>query len=413
MHGKTKQVLTILLLGAFLLCFAGCGKAAPPESPRSVSLQTCAETSGLEMAETENGYYSLFDGLLRYADKSDLTSWVPVCNKPDCEHTDDACPAYVRQQFFYLKDNRIYTTRSPIAIASANGEHIPQSQRLSDAAVYSTALDGTDMRMEYDLSPILPNGTAMSYQPAAGMDGIYYSTSVLQNDGSYLGQIVRLDDTGFAVLYTGDFVEAMSPSMDSTKSRNGMQGDFAVYSLLLNREPLENPNGDFADLYDSHLYRFTEDGYEEISNICQYDRRGAYLKGNDFYHFIPGEGYYHTDLGTGASEKWMEAQLPDSRAYHYGTDFIVETNLADQEPPETPELRIYSGNSWSEIPLPEGLFPEGASFSPYALSQEYFFFIMGMYDGTRAESHLYRIPLTGDPCTPELCTSNIIDFSHP
>lgn len=44
------------------------------------------ETSGNILWEVEQGYYLEYGYMLYYADKSDLSQWIPVCTKADCEH---------------------------------------------------------------------------------------------------------------------------------------------------------------------------------------------------------------------------------------------------------------------------------------------------------------------------------------
>lgn len=53
----------------------------------------CAVSGRGKMLETETGYYLIHNTMLFYADKSDLSRWVPVCAKPDCQHNDSGCYA--------------------------------------------------------------------------------------------------------------------------------------------------------------------------------------------------------------------------------------------------------------------------------------------------------------------------------
>ena len=77
-------VLTLLL--------SSCAKE--PEEKLEIQSDICAQSSsGLEMAETDAGYYCKADSMLYYADRSDLTNWVLVCNEPNCSGDLVVCPA--------------------------------------------------------------------------------------------------------------------------------------------------------------------------------------------------------------------------------------------------------------------------------------------------------------------------------
>ena len=69
----------------------------------------CEATSKDATVETENGYYMFIGStFLQYADKNNLSNWLPVCNKPNCLHQDQACNAYTASLAIVIKDNRIY-----------------------------------------------------------------------------------------------------------------------------------------------------------------------------------------------------------------------------------------------------------------------------------------------------------------
>lgn len=142
---RMRGCAALLLLSVLLFSFCACGKTRVPEQRVQIDLETCAITSNGQMAETESGYYAQFRGKLYYADESDLTNWVQVCNEPDCRHWDESCPAKMMPYGFWIQDNRIYSVRQTVTI-----EEIPTA----GDAIYSMAPDGTDLRLEYPLEAI-------------------------------------------------------------------------------------------------------------------------------------------------------------------------------------------------------------------------------------------------------------------
>ena len=103
-----KKGMLLLLCLAMLLC--GCGKEAKEIPVSSYIWETmpaltygsleyeklqaedwycgrCEATGNGKWAETDLGYYFMYDFNLFYADKEDLSNWVPLCNQPDCKHS--------------------------------------------------------------------------------------------------------------------------------------------------------------------------------------------------------------------------------------------------------------------------------------------------------------------------------------
>ena len=102
--------LTVFLISCLLVSLFGCSHNSPQSSVSSSKYALCATTSSYSMAETEDGIYTSFLGHLYYADKDNLSNWTPVCNKPNCDHTQRAleCDARISGSGFYLQQNRIY-----------------------------------------------------------------------------------------------------------------------------------------------------------------------------------------------------------------------------------------------------------------------------------------------------------------
>lgn len=369
---------------------AGTAAALPggiPAMPVVNNLETAAETSQYTMAETENGFYLEMDAQLLYADKSDLSNWVVVCNQPDCGHTgmEEDCAANLWDSpGFRLLDGRIYYLRSPANRADRSKVKY---------ALASIAPDGTNLQEERLITEI-PVGGASEATWLWTKEGLYHSRSGMGKDGNFENVIVRLTgDSGVAVY--------RETSMDwrYTGLHAAVRGDVAVYSELLSGYEESN----------KRVYRFLEDGYEEIPEIARYSLSGAYLNGNDLYRFQPGDGYYFTDLSTGESVKWMDAQLEESDAFIFGTNFVMETNFQKADPTE---MRLYDGQRWRAVTLPED-FGEGEKVyygrSP-VLTSRYLFIFTSRYDPGFYGDKMYAIDLTAENLTAVLCATFCTEY---
>lgn len=372
-----KRACFLLGAAALLLMLFGCIDRTTPEPGRD-DLNLCAQTSGGIMAETEEGYYLHILGRLYYADKTDLTNWVVVCNEPDCSHTADTCPAYFFSEF-RLREGRIESIRNPL--------NFDRTEDNCDA-LYSMALDGTDLRQEFKIEESKGDlgGTGRVYLLE---DRILARYSLMQPDGRFREFVLQIDGEGTHFLYDRQSEEANFELFCRASDWDPMRGDLAMYvDLVAGGETL------------AHLYRPTASGLEEIENVCDYDRIGAYLTENRLLRFVPNNGYYETDLTTNESRKWEEAQLQDSWAFHLTETYILETNLLAKNDLETPEVRFYDGTAWRSVKLPAELMAEPeVTLAPLALTTEGLF--LTTYPEHNAE--LYYIPLGADQLTMTLC----------
>lgn len=185
----------------------------------------CYYTSGGAMAETEQGFFYKYGDVLYYADKSDLTNWVAVCNEPKCGHNVSSCSAYVVNGF-YLSGNRIYSLRNP--------QDLNPEDTACDA-VYSMALDGTGIRLEY----IIPNSSLENggFSHAVIYGGNVYSCySELQNDGTYINRLQCSDLDGTNVLYESTEAEGNLCSLLPAHVMYSLKGDKVFVSVMLANE---------------------------------------------------------------------------------------------------------------------------------------------------------------------------------
>ena len=352
-----RKVLSIFLVAAIVIsCVMGCsqntGKLNGVSVKQALTLDTAAISSCGELVETENGYYYSGFGGLVYADKSDLTNWVLVCNDPACEHITATCSAKTNGGIAMVND-RILSLRSTEDFKSVGK---------SGLGVYSMAPDGTDLQLEYFVEDTIGVNEGSTYSISGNGQGSFYcGMYILQTDGTYLGRILT------------------ATAKSSTVIAEATKNDMSPYAL----SHATNIRGDAVlrtDIYipmeerGNHLYRISEDTLEDISQAEQYDPIPGYLSGDDLYHYVPGKGYYHTKISTGESQKMLDAQLKDGQGYHFLEHFVVEHNMTFGNIPEKPRLLFNNGEKWVDVEFPEDFeYTEESNLSLRALTTEHIF----------------------------------------
>ena len=358
-----RKGLSVIL--AFLIamsCFAGCnqniGKSSNDIDNKmlysdTLSIETASRTSNGRLVETEIGYYCCTSDQLLYADKSDLSKWVLVCNDPKCKHMLATCPAKVFGGIA-IENGRILSLRNTEDFAL---------EGMSGYGVYSMAPDGTDLQLEYfvEESRGVNEGSYIGAF-ADGQGSFYCGMSIMQTDGTYLNRVVKATADSSIVL-----AETVKKDMSTyvAQRANAMRGDIALRTDIY--VPTEEAN--------QHLYRISSDKLEDISRALQSDSLCGSLSGDDLYHHIPGKGYYHTQISTGKSQKMMDTQLKDGIGYHFMGNFVVEHNMTYDHIPDEPQMMIYNGEQWIEVEIPADFEHTGESvLFPLALTTEHIFF---------------------------------------
>ena len=368
---KYKGLFRLLTLMLVVFCLAGCSQKATPLGNvvvAEVNFDTATNTSFGQMAETESGYYYITPAGLVYADKSDLQNWVAVCSNPSCKHQSPTCPANTRS--IYIDNDRIFTMRD------AYGWNDPNAD---DFAIFSMALDGTDLKQEATIEHTdMVGGGNLSWFCTVG--AYYTAISTMETDGKYYNNLAVTDDRGTRIV-SEKYTDELYTYWDFKSTV--MWGDVVFF-----------PDAVLAsETSPDSMFRITDDGIEEIPGVQKFDTIGAYIQGNEMYRFEQNKGYYLTDLTTGQSQKWMEPQFQDGRAYHLTNQWIVETNVAYPEIPDVPALKIYNGSEWKDVVFPAGILTEPETpFYPIALTTEHIFFAV--------DTHiLYYVDLTEETYT--------------
>lgn len=356
----------------------------------------CEATSQFAIAETRDGYYMGPDNRLIYADKVDLTLWVPVCNQPNCGHISMynwsygqiRCNAEIGPWGYYLQDDRIWTSLHIYGTELAVDE--------AEFALVSMNPDGTDKRVEVtdqELLEILTTPAVMTMK-LLPWDWIY-SIEDLEQDGSLTVHCYRYDGNGWEEYFqtpneTGNkgwIIGLMLPRF--------MRGDAAMQN-----DAISNQEGDYI--------RFLEEGYE----IVNLPSDTGYLSGDIFRYYKQNDGYYDLNIRTREEVKLADARTENGYAHIFLPNCIVESTLLTglslntRIPGMSHTLEIFDGQQWHTVILPPELQNSDNMFLllQAITSDSIFFFSRKKTFGASTVSDLYRIDLTKDTWELEYVT---------
>ena len=342
-------------------------------------------TSGNTWAETEKGYYyyDSQDKILKYADKSDLSKWVPVCSKPHCQHTMyiRGCNALLDGNTFLIKDGRIY-----YGTGTGGTDEILYLKDGSTRVIASRALDGTDLRLEYYIDDaIMPAGGSEIDMLTA--EFWLLNITIFNPDGTYINRSFRRTD---------DTLELVAET-----TTQEMKQYFVGGYTMLDGIILETCNGDttFSNLLLSEvrgdppfsLYRYVDDTLErvEIEDYI-FSHTARYLSGNTLRLYRPNDGYYDLDLTTRQETKVADSQLTDAQGGLSLPNCMIESS-GDQ-------IVIFNGESWRQVQIPEELRDTKWYTGPVASDR---IFLIGY--GPDGRTHLSQIMLGKKTLDMEYC----------
>lgn len=339
--------LTIFLLLCWFVPLFGCSNNAPQSSISPDAYTLCATTSNYSMAETEDGIYTSFLGHLYYADKDNLSTWTPVCNKPNCDHSLKAlaCDARISGGGFYLHQGRIYYCDSD---SNHGGSY--------DLLILSISPSGGDRKIEHTIS--FPSQEhVMQWRNCYLADRMLLFCACMDESGTFHNYVIQVTPEGDQILAEGR-TENMPSFLGTVTASEKVGGDTAVLYRL------DSDNGGFGTM----LYRFTESGLVPIAdtanlglgNLVNCDMTGAYLTGDILQVYRPNDGYYDINLITGVQTKTMDAQMEDSWGWHLTDQYILESPVLFNRPEQRLEIQagphsmlLYDGETWKPVTLPE------------------------------------------------------------
>ena len=404
------MVLALCLIGTL---FTGCSqqktvrgevgseiwKEAPPltygvleADPLAVLPWNCGRmefTSQYCAAETELGYYYSNMGVMFFADKVNLSNWVPVCSKPDCSHPpvwkygEEKCDAYSFSDKFVIKNNRIY-------FSDSSSNYYPQISKddVGTSVLVSTTFDGSDRRLEYSVGGFPPSDDGSGMTILTGNQWLYLFEALGKN-GNFMPFLSITTEEGTKTIpvenYNSDLL-------------------YDMYSPMFGDEAFTFP---YLATYDYSVFRYI-DGQLVETDLSGLDTTGAYLSGNTLRVFRPGNGYYDVDLTTREEVFLAPAQLENSGAKIALPNCIIETTLLSKEGPgeEGHRMSIFDGQTWREVTLPEELVHTDKNImqnhTGYTVCSDcILLFLPDRSDGYA--TNLYRIPLTDGELKAEFC----------
>ncbi len=347
-----------------------------------------------EMVETESGYYMIYNHqYLFYADKADLSNWLPVCNQPDCKHKEDIKCNAICERWVWMRDGRLHFRETP-----GHSPHLYQSSKFG--YIYLSALpDMTDKRLEYVNEDVMMSGNSGgTYASALLGDCIVESSSSIDELGN--------EDYYWLIIDKDGSRKIQGPGAINNSAFLGDSDNF----LTLNGELCLC----YGDLNGLVLYRLANDTFVKMDIDASLLELGGYLSGNTVRYFRENEGYYDYDLSTGNTVLVSEPYRENSFARILAPNCIIETNMmypgVYAQPPQGESwLAVFDGESWRDVQLP----PEMAT-----VSDEHILYVEGMTSDSvliricpkrdTMEYNLYRIPIGEGQLRLEYCCK--IDF---
>ena len=343
----------------------------------------CSITSTGICWEVENGFYFLLNDLIYYADKTDLSNWIPVCGKADCAHIAVGMGANcdARAERVFIGEDRIY--------------------KLYEAdypfTLLSTALDGTDLREEF----VFTEAAELIKRSGSGnvlitSEYLICYTSTLNPQGTFDFRVYTANKDG-VILHMNEERENMGYYISSCDSLDGSwfcgpaivnDPSRCVYFKLQNRELTS----------------------VDLTGLPTY---GAYFTGDELLAFRSNEGYYRIDTTTREEVKLAEPQLDDSDADIALPNCILESTLFyDWKSPgqhrrnlEHHEMWLFDGRDWLEVVVPDEFLTQDSDLcilGNVAVASDRLLLLAVSEDRKAYEPYqLYQILLTTDTPTLE------------
>ncbi len=309
--------------------------------------ERCAATGNGHAAETAAGYYMWRGGILYYADKTDLTNWVPVCNDATCIHDpgDFTCDANLRNSPFWMTEEGLYHYADMIGYQDLDSHSF--IRRNFDGSVPTVVYTSP----HYEMLPGAASGTD-------GGTGDSYLTSYvfLLEDGSQLLRLVLTDKDGARILFSETFPAGESgmevPYPEIRQLPMSTRGDALISSQIPLGMLTEEEKANWESFTDT-LYYHVHDGELLPLNVPETcDLVGSYLSGNHFFHYHVNDGFYYMDLSSGEEVKIAHAAYENGYGLCIDGTILLETTMdlpAQHRDGVGANLRYFDGNQWHEL----------------------------------------------------------------
>ena len=339
-----------------------------------------AEATGFGgWAETKDGFYRS-TGKLWYCDKSDMSLWVRVCSKPNCNHGQMAgCNAELSWGDFVIRDGRIYFAAITEDVSDL---YLKSKDGYVANAIFSRALNGSDGRFEYEIEEtVLSDGGGLR---SILRPGYYVQNSTkFETDGTWTGMSYYLSEDGLQLLCK---IKYDSQPAQALLWPASFYGDSVFYNAYLGQELYCVKNGEVIEV-----------------KAATYEENGGYLSGSILRQFRTNEGYYDIDLETGDELLTSKPRLENSIAMILLPNCVIETTVGSADHPKDAErsMEIFDGESWSTVQLPKELqyAPASTVFGRAVIASDRILFRIKV----GGVSMLYQVMLGQEELTMEFC----------
>lgn len=356
----------------------------------------CEATSFYTMAETENGIYMLDEGFqkLFFADKTDLTNWVMVCNQPECEHWQSVnCNATMHSRSFFIRGERIFYEQ-------LTGSYDLYQSKAMGKIIASMAQDGTDRKLEFVLEDALLSTAGTSHTLLTPQHWLY-STCSLSMDGSMKTRFFRVTQDGTEEYPIEQSLNNTNTGIYWIGKQYYLYGDAYFDIALLDNDGLPSA---------AKAYRFNGDEIATLDMALLFKKgqyAGGYVSDDVLRTFRVNEGYYDQRIQTGETVQLAAARLENGGAFMVLPNCVIETTLHPIATSFHTEgikhgMEFFDGQTWKTVSLPPELVSAGQNdyLSVMTVTSDSIIFRLHKDGDIGKTIQLYGMSIESD--TPEL-----------
>ena len=303
----TKRLISALLAALLILTLVACtkdntGVNIPASQSGSDDFQKNmhqSTTSDIRnITETNDGIYVQYDAFGYYIDKATKNITI-LCGKPECEHNDLTCNAWIYAYSLWFAGDKLYFTNSDSIME--NGRYIDYGLRL-----YSVDPDGTNRSVVQKLQ-FTPSGDTSSWapQPIQHRGIVYFPYSGILY-AMPLGGDIEKD----AVAIWGEKSEGdgMSFNLSAPAYTLWADGDF-MYFMVTNMEQSDGTRKETLFAYDTRDKSVKQVWQVPDANeVGEWTTTGVsvsqwYVIDGYIYFYLSGGDFWRSDLESGKTEK--------------------------------------------------------------------------------------------------------------
>ncbi len=321
-----KKPLAALLAAVLTLVLAGCGGGAETPLLLDGDFQKNmhqSTTNNLKyICETGEGiYFQDFDVFAYYLDKE--TKRVAIlCGKPDCKHNNETCNAWFYTKCLWAYDGKIDFSNSDYI--ESNGKWVDYGNRL-----YSVNPDGTNRTVVQNLDFVPGGNTERERTDPIMHRGITYFT--------YSGILYALplggDIKDAERIWGEELEEDPSHSLIFNQLHYTLWADGETMYFMVNKPQSDGTNKDTLFAYDTNT-REVSQVWEtpNADEAGEWETAGVavsqwYITDGYIYFYLSGNGFWRSDLESGATEKLADiTETPAAGSAIFTDDYLFIMN---------------------------------------------------------------------------------------